>query len=171
MRRKGITLIETMIAVSASSLLLLLSINVLHQTLRLSSKAKSRTDFHQSNMRLAACFREDVHNASNTALSEDGSLILTLSGSGAIVYRQESDASSLVIREVKTSNSEIHQQDVFRMLDSATCKFQIIEKPNQVAMKVDCNIPGEVDLQRMEMRVLATPNRWSQVASKLGATR
>ena len=170
MRRNGISLIETMIAVSASSLLLLLSIGVVHQAMRLSSKAKSRTDFHKSNMRLASQFREDVHQATNIATAEDGSLILTSSASNSITYRMESGLRQVVIREVKDSSDANLQQEVFRMLDSAKCEFKILENPDGVTLKLNSRIPGEVELERVEMRVSATTNRWPLVSAQLGAT-
>ncbi len=168
MRRNGISLIETMIAVSASSLLLLLSIGVLHQAMRLSSKAKSRTDFHKSNMRLAAHFREDVHQATNMAITEDGSLMLTLDATKSISYRMESGARQVVIREVKGSSDANHQQEVFRLLDSAKCKFNIEDNPDRVTLELNSQIPGEIELERVEMRVSATANRWPQISSHLG---
>ena len=171
MRRNGISLIETLIAVSASSLLMLLSIGVLHQAMRLSSKAKGRTDFHQSNMRLASQFREDVHQATKMAIAEDGSLILTLNASTSITYRMESNARSVVIREVKRSSDANYQQDAFRLLDTAKCEFKIKDNPDRVTLELNSKIPGEVELERVEMRVSATANRWPQVSSKLGATR
>jgi hypothetical protein len=170
MKRNGISLIETMIAVSASSLIFLLSIGVLHQTLRLSSKAKSRTDFHQSNTRFARCFRDDVHQATNLKIDDAGTLILTLKESGAIAYRMESGVVSIVIREVKNSGGENIGQDVFRMLDTAKCEFHIEDNPDRVTLQINSEIPGEVGLRRVEMRVSATSNRWPRVAARLGAT-
>ena len=170
MRRNGISLIETMIAVSASSLLLLLSIGLLHQAMRLSSKAKSRTDFHQSNMRLAAHFRGDVHQATNMVIAEDGSLILTLNASTSITYRIESGTRPVVIREITRASDANHPQDVFRLLDSARCEFTIKDNPDRVTLELNSMIPGEVDLERVEMRVSATTNRWPKISSHLGAT-
>ena len=170
MKRNGTSLIETMIAVSASSLLFLLSIGILHQTMRLSSRAKERTDFQQSNRRLAMHFREDVHLATKTSLAEDGSLILVLTDSESITYRTMGGAQSAVIREVKKSNDKIHQQDVFRVLDAAESKFTIDDQLDRVILEIKTSIPGEVDLKRMEMRVSATANRWQKVlSSRVGA--
>ena len=170
MRRNGVSLIETMIAVSASSLIFLLSIGVLHQSMRLSSKAKSRTDFHQSNTRLAKCFREDVHQAMNQEMTDDGTLKLTLNESGVITYRMASGDVTAVIREVKNSGGENVEQDVFRMLDTAKCEFKIEDRPDRVVLQVDSEVPGEAGFKRVEMRVSATPNRWARVTAKTGAT-
>ena len=170
MRRNGISLIETMIAVSASSLIFLLSIGVLHQSMRLSSKAKSRTDFYQSNSRLAKCFREDVHQAMNQEVTDDGTLKLTLKESGVITYRMASGDVTAVIREVKNSGGENVEQDVFRMLDSAKCEFKIEDRPDRVVLQVDSEVPGEAGFKRVEMRVSATANRWARVTARLGAT-
>ncbi len=170
MRRNGISLIETMIAVSASSLIFLLSIGVLHQAMRLSSKAKSRTDFHQSNARLAKFFREDVHDSMKQEMTDDGTLVLTLKESGAITYRMASDDVTAVIREVKNSGGEKVEQDIFRMLDTAKCEFKIEYSPDRVILQVDSEIPGEVEFKRVEMRVSATANRWARVTARLGAT-
>jgi hypothetical protein len=171
MKRNGISLIETMIAVSASSLLFLLSIGVLHQAMRLSSKAKSRTEFHQSNTRLAQCFRDDVHQAMSQEMTGDGTLKLTLKESDIITYRMASGDVMAVIREVKRSSGEnVVEQDVFRMLDTAKCEFKILESPDRVLLQVDSEIPGEVGFKRVEMRVYATANRWARVTARLGAT-
>ena len=169
MRRNGISLIETMIAVSASSLIFLLSIGVLHQAMRLSSKAKNRTGFHQSNTRLAKCFRDDVHQAISQEMADDGTLKLTLKESGVITYRMASGDVTAVIREVKKSSGENLEQDVFRMLDTAKCEFKIEESPDRVLLQVDSEIPGEVGFKRVEMRVSATANRWARVTSRVGA--
>lgn len=115
-------------------------------------------------------FREDVHLATKTSLTEDGSLILVLSDSESITYRTMGGAQSAVIREVKKSNDKIHQQDVFRVLDAAESKFTIDDRLDRVILEIKTSIPGEVDLKRMEMRVSATANRWQQVLSnRVGA--
>jgi len=170
MKRNGISLIETVIAVSASSLIFLLTIGVLHQTMLLSSKAKNRTDFHQSNIRLAKYFRDDVHQALQMKLADDGSLELTLKDSETVTYRMENGVGSVVIREVKSSGGENREQEVFRMLDTASCKFEIQDSPDRVTLELDSEIPGETGLARVEMRVSATANRWPNVTAHLGAT-
>ena len=170
MRRKGISLIETVIAVSASSLIFLLTIGVLHQAMRLSSKAKSRTDFHQSNTRLAKYFRDDVHQSTQMKLADDGSLELSLKDSETVTYRMENGDGSVVIREVKRPGGETRAQEVFRMLDTASCKFEIQDNPDRVTLELDSEIPGEIGLKRVEMRVSATANRWPNVTAYLGAT-
>ena len=170
MKRNGITLVETIIAVSTSSMLLLLAIGVLHQAMRLSSKAKSRTEFHQSNMRLSAQFREDVHRATNTQLGADGSLTLMFTESETITYRLESGVRPSLVRELKQSHDANKRQDFFRLLDNAKCEFKIKDSPYRVTLDINTEIPGEDQLQRVELRVVATANRWSQLASHTGVS-
>jgi hypothetical protein len=103
-------------------------------------------------------------------ITEDGSLILTLKASTSITYRIEGGARPVVLREVTRSSDANHPQDVFRLLDSAKCEFKIKENPNRVTLELNSRIPGEVELERVEMRVSATANRWPQVSAQLGAT-
>ena len=170
MKRNGVSLIETMIAVSASSLIFVLAIGILHQTMRLSSKTKGRTDFHQSNARFASRFRDDVHHATSAKLGDGGTLFLTLEDVGTITYRIASSNGSIVIRELKRSSGENTEQDVFRMLDSAQCEFKLKDNPDRVLLDVDSEIPGEPGSKRVEMRVSAVTNRWLSVAPNLGET-
>jgi type II secretory pathway component PulJ len=169
MKRSGVTLIETMIAVSTSSMLLLLAIGVLHQAMRLSSKAKNRTEFHQSDMRLSTQFREDVHRATKTELTDDGSLILTFVESESIAYRMESGVRPSLVRELKRSGEVNKRQEFFRLLDSAKCGFKISDTPHCVTLDISTEIPGGDQLQRVELRVSATVNRWSLLTSQPGA--
>lgn len=102
-------------------------------------------------------------------LTDDGSLILSLRNSAAITYRMERDTGSVVIREVKSPSGENREQEVFRMLDTARCEFKIKDSPDRVTLELDSEIPGEVGLKRVEMRVTATANRWPKVTVQLGA--
>lgn len=170
MRRKGISLIETVIAVSTSSMILLLTIGVLHQAMRLSSKAKNRTEFHQSNMRLSAQFREDVHHAIRTEVADDGSLTLTLSESETITYRMENGSRPSLIRELRPTKEDKPRYESFRLIDNAKCAFQIKDSPHRVTLDINSEISGEDQLQRVELRVAATANRWSQLTPLTGAT-
>lgn len=170
MKRSGITLIETMIAVSTSSMLLLLAIGVLHQAMRLSTKAKNRTEFNQSNMRLSTQFREDVHRATKTELNDDGSLILTFAEPESIAYRMEKGVRPSLVRELKPSDEVNKRQEFFRLLDNAKCEFKITDAPHRVTLDISTEIPGEDQLQRVELRVSATANRWSLLTLPPGAS-
>ena len=171
MKRKGISLIETTIAVSVSSILLLLTIGILHQTLRLSTKAKNRTDFQQSNVRLASQFREDVHRAISADLGQNGSLVLTYKDLESVTYRLEKGFHSFLVRETKASSNERIRQDTFRLIDNCRCEFTIQDDPNRVTLEIYFSPPEESETQRIELRVSATTNRWGQILSKLETTQ
>jgi hypothetical protein len=100
-RRRAVSLVELLLAMSAAVIILSLSAELIHRLMHATSKAQSVHDAERSARRLAASFRQDVHDASAADLKSDpagGVLVkLTLDGDEVVEYRR---AGASVLREV-----------------------------------------------------------------------
>jgi type II secretory pathway component PulJ len=91
--RRGISLAELMLTMSACTVILTLSAQFMHRTLHAQSKSRLFFDGQRSALRLAASFRRDVHRATAAATgdetgADDLLLRLQLAGGESAEYRQ-----------------------------------------------------------------------------------
>jgi hypothetical protein len=92
-RRRGISLVELMLTLSACSVILTLSAALIHRAMHAQSKARLFFDSERSAVRLSDSFRHDVHRATSAEVSDqtggdDLLLRLQLAGGQQVEYRQ-----------------------------------------------------------------------------------
>jgi prepilin-type N-terminal cleavage/methylation domain-containing protein len=113
-RRDGVSLIELLVVMSATSIILSLSAGLIHRIMHAESKARSLGTIERTSLRLANTFRRDVHDASNAitdrAQLTDGAFVrLNSSGGKRIEYRRE----QRVIRRIQLDGERIVVRDEF----------------------------------------------------------
>jgi type II secretory pathway component PulJ len=91
-RRRGISLVELMLTLSACSVILTLSAALIHRAMHAQAKARVFFDGERSAWRLAESFRHDVHRANSAKVvdqpdSGDLLLRLELAGGQRVEYR------------------------------------------------------------------------------------
>jgi hypothetical protein len=89
--RRGVSLVELLLAMSACTFILSLSVALIHRVMHAQSSARRFDDVERSAARLASSLREDVHRAASAtmpdaALGEGAFLRLQVSGQ-TIEYR------------------------------------------------------------------------------------
>jgi len=92
-KRRGVSLAELLLTMSACTVILTMSAGLIHRALHTQSKSRSFFDTERSAMRLSESFRRDVHAAQDAAIgtaAQDEGLLLRLqfSGSQLVEYRQ-----------------------------------------------------------------------------------
>jgi hypothetical protein len=90
--RRGVSLVELMLTMSALTVILTISAALIHRAMHAQSKSRLFFDVERSAQRLSESFRRDVHAASVAATGDaaDGGVLLRLemAGGQSVEYRQ-----------------------------------------------------------------------------------
>lgn len=133
-RRRGISLIEMMIVIGASSMVLLAGVGLLHRLMR-SERVAAESLVHATNhARLSAQFRDDVHAATAaTARGEPGAdhiLQLAAGDAAQITYSQQD--RTLIRTETRQTQPTRHDQ--FHLPDDVRVRFAVSDaSPQKIA--------------------------------------
>jgi hypothetical protein len=92
--RRGISLAELLLTMSACTVVLTTSATLIHRALHTQSRTRSFGNSQRSAMRLADSFRRDVHAARSATIgdaAQDGSplILLEMTGGQSVEYRQD----------------------------------------------------------------------------------
>ena len=133
-RRRGISLIEMIVVIGASSIILLVGVGMLHTLMR-SERVATESLVHATNhARLAAQFRNDIHAATTATIQgkpgEDYALQITDPNAAEISYAQK--GRLLVRKETKPTQPPRHEQ--FRLPEDVRIRFAINDSgPHKIA--------------------------------------
>ena len=110
MKRPGSTLIELAVSLPIFSMLMVLAIGAVHQTMRISRLAKDRGQLASTLAKLEQCVRQDVHQANSATVARDDktglqSLHLSSPDDSRIVYRSRLNR---IDREQIDSTGKLH---------------------------------------------------------------
>jgi len=155
-RHRGSTLVEVMLSMGAGSAVMLLGISLVHQSLTLSEKSRSRTDRSRTLDQLAYHFRSDSHSADEVQSQTDSSMTMQSQDGSIVTYMVE---GNFVVRERKGSATG-DERERFRLEDSSSARFEMITNPERARLTVVREqglhgIPPRVDLT-----VEALVGRW-----------
>lgn len=170
-RRLGAMLHEAVIVTAISSMIVLLGIRLLHQSMNFGAESRSRIAFRQTSERLAIMFRNDVHNASNIAFDANGALRMQFSNRGSVTYRSIRPEKPILERTYIDSDGLVMREEL-RLLGRSLVSFSQIGTGEAVAFEISTSIPGDKQLQRHELRVVARAGRTRKIClpTQLGTT-
>lgn len=132
-RRRGFSLLETMVYVSLSAVLVTLTAQWFHVLLQSAAKNRQRQHQHVSLKQLAWDFRDDVYRSTNLQLNDDGTrLTLTDIGGETIHYR----ISDRHVRRWVGLEQTPSRQQVYRNLRDLRIEFESIGLPDGVTINV-----------------------------------
>jgi len=136
-QRKGSTLVELVLSMTAGSTVMLLAISLVHQTMMVTEKSKHRTDHNRTLDQLAESFRRDVHLAetvfSAIADSADSNtLTMRLTDNSEIAY---SVYGSTVERKRK-NGPEGNEFERFVLDPSSLARFWVLQTPGRAVLQV-----------------------------------
>jgi hypothetical protein len=105
--RRGASLVELLMVMSAATVVLTMSASLIHRLLHAQSKARAFSDVERTSLRLAQVFRQDVHQATSAMgepdLGERAFLRLVLPENQTIEYgRQDASIVRLLLEESRT---------------------------------------------------------------------
>jgi len=173
--RRGSFLVETLIAASVSSVIILVAIGWIHQSFKLAKTVKQKQQHHQQLMRLDDQFRQDVRLCQRIEQDANGRLLLRSELRGDVVY----EVSESVVFRTHTpglaeqthgdryplaSGSEIHWDDtelpewitlvVLRSRDIAKRPVHLQTDRPEAAQSVDS------DVRPVDLRIRVGVGRW-----------
>jgi len=101
--RRGISLIELLLVMSAASVVLTLSASLIHRLLHAQTTAASIADVERSALRLGEAFRRDVHQATRVSVGSTDDLLfgLEMPDDQTIEYRSQPTAVQRIVSKGK----------------------------------------------------------------------
>lgn len=161
--RRGFSLVETLIATSVSSSLLLVSVAWIHQSFKLGQTVKQKQQHHQQLLRLGDRFRQDVRLCERVLLDADGHLVLYDPQRGDVVYEVD---ESTVLRTHHPSTDQLRHHDRYKLSQGSDIRWDESELPQWLTLVIRRS-PGTVQSiapmtidRPVDLRVRAAVGRW-----------
>ena len=147
-QRKGSTLVELVLSMSAGSAVMLLAIGLVHQTMTLTERSRHRADNHRTLDQLAQHFRRDVRMALEIDATSEEDLLITNPDGSSVSY---TSLNHSVVRQRKHASTG-NENERFILGDVSTASFQRISNPERISLTVSSEtghdgFPSRVDLQ------------------------
>jgi hypothetical protein len=148
MKRRGTTLVELMVVMSACVVVLTLSAELIHRILSVQSRTAAAIAAERSAQRLSATFRRDVQDAARRLDVADPATLLQLAvGADEVVYRQEGPI--------------LERQVVRKQATPAREQFVL---PEELQVRIDERAPGLLTLSLESRSVEFEPGKIDQAS-------
>ncbi|TWU28054.1 prepilin-type N-terminal cleavage/methylation domain-containing protein [Bythopirellula polymerisocia] len=131
-RRKGFTLVEVMAAISVGSVLLVLSLGVVHRALNLESNSRDQARVSHSLTRLSHDFRHDVQRAMDVDLGQEAALVLSMANESTVTY---TIAEKYLLRE-QVLDDGVAQREFYDLPPEAVVQFLESEAPSRLELSI-----------------------------------
>ena len=119
--RRGFTLLELLLVITAGGMLSLVAIGLVHRTMRLNSLSREQIDLQAKTARFTRQLRRDVHRSESARLSNDGLQTLTLATNPPAIYTFSPTA---VLRRKSLADGREHRE-TYRFGDDTTYLLSI----------------------------------------------
>jgi prepilin-type N-terminal cleavage/methylation domain-containing protein len=169
--RRGVSLIETMVAVSVSATILLVAIGWIHQSFKLAKTVKQKQQHHQQLIRLGDQFRQDVRLCQQVSRDAEGRWVLRNPERGDVVY--EVDKATVSRTYLSTVAEKTHREN-YSLISGSDIRWDDTELPQWITLTIRRS-PGVVERSDskaadapVDLRVRVAVGRWL-VASSLVA--
>jgi prepilin-type N-terminal cleavage/methylation domain-containing protein len=137
--RRGYTLIELVVVISMTSVLLVVVVGWLHQSLKFGSSMRERQRNHRSLTELAWQLRDDVRQSESIAVEDNNRLVIKSLGGNTTSYTL-SNSKSVVERK---ENGSSNQQSQFELSDSSVAHWDTSEMPDWISLVVSKQPDGK----------------------------
>ena len=136
-RRQAYTLIELAITMTVSSVLMVVSVSWIYQSMKFASRMRVRQANHESLLRIAGQFRDDVHEGvSLKMVSETDLVIETAAGmQRTITYSIHETSVSRVARE--RDGETVVARDNFPLAATSAIHWDTTALPHTIAIVVN----------------------------------
>lgn len=131
-RRTGFTLVETLVGISVSSVLMVVSLGVVHRVLNLEANSRDEIRVGRSLTRLSHDFRHDVQRAVAVEVEQEAELMLTLADGSSISYHLTEE---YLLRERHVDDA-VTQRETYDLPRDAAVRITEQESPNRLALSV-----------------------------------
>lgn len=167
--RRGISLVELTIVMSACTVVLTLSAVLMHRTMRTYTQAAACRDSERTAIRLSDQFRRDVHEARDASIDEtthESGVFLRLKfadGQTAGYRRQDG-----VIFRVMSNDSGTVSRDEYAFSPACHVKVTEADAPRRITLTISTNLADPSDIRRKSPLALEAVPVNLQVESVLG---
>ena len=174
---RGFTMVEMVISMSVASVLLVVTVAWIHQSLKLTSIVKQRQRNHTNLTRLAREIRDEVRDSESVSMVGDNQLVLNASGRN-ITYTI-SKASVIVEKRNENPNAKpALARDAFVLSPNSIVRWETSELPDWISLVVyrgreGLPSPGSIavpdssesqpvneELLPVDLHIRVAPNRW-----------
>jgi prepilin-type N-terminal cleavage/methylation domain-containing protein len=161
--RRGVSLIETMVAVSVSATILLVAIGWIHQSFKLAKTVKQKQQHHQQLIRLGDQFRQDVRLCQQVSRDADGRWVLRNSQRGDVVY--EVDKATVSRAYLSTAAEKTHHE-TYSLMSGSDVRWDDSELPQWITLTItrSSGVAARTDGSRadapVDLRVRVAVGRW-----------
>ena len=138
MKRRGVSLLEAVIAMSGLTLLLSMTGVLLHRGMQAQAQTRHFHDYERDAIRLANQFRADVHRARSTSPAEGkagGQALIQLTFDEGEMAAYESEAS--VIRRTLSRDDEVISREVYRITPHSNVSVRQEQSPPRWVLAVE----------------------------------
>lgn len=163
--RMGSALIEVLLAMSSGSVVFLLSIGLIHQSMHWSKRVQDRSGTLSQQQRLSLQWRQDVH-ASHRIEQESAEAVALVDPQGQrMEYRAEPGWVHRTVYAVAADPAAegigAHEHyDRFRIGDEFRIRFEQLDAPKRVAVVIEQFSDEEQKLVR-KLAIESVLNRWA----------
>jgi prepilin-type N-terminal cleavage/methylation domain-containing protein len=181
---RGFTLMELLIVMSIASVLLLVTIGWIHQSMKYASVIKQRQRNHINLTRLAWALRDDVRECQFMSMADENRLVLT-SGETQISYTISD--SSLMVEKKFGKEAQPMIREAYELPASSTIDWDTSEMPDWITLVVYRGGPGGPDLDNslslepstsssqastmpVDLHVRVAANRWGNQLSPVNSS-
>lgn len=161
--RRGFTIVELMIAMTASSVLLVVSVGLIHRAMTLHVTARQQDALQHAALRLSRQVRSDLRRAESAAVAGD-ELRLTFPASDSAPQATYVASPELVVRE-QLHETGPPRREAFRFPRCAQIEFSELNTPERIGLTVWRNGPAEGTPPRVVLQLEATVGRRAQFAA------
>ncbi|WP_417734396.1 PulJ/GspJ family protein [Rosistilla oblonga] len=130
-RCTGFTLVELVVAMSFGSVVMLLAIGIVHQSLTFSQLGQARADQDRALVRLDRQFRQDVHRSEGFELPDPQTLELAIDDT-RVVYTFDNNK----IQRQTTADSKRQDRELFLLNDRSQIELLTLDAPQRLGIVV-----------------------------------
>lgn len=170
--RRGVSLIELTINLTAASVLMLLSVSAVHSVMSIRSRTSELTDHSRSVARLALQLRRDVHSAESAEMKTENELLLRLGKNEVVSYRVAPEAIVRRSSVTDSSNPEDSSHERFTLRSSTLAELAISQDLRTIELVISRQIPSRTEQKMIENKIRAVVGLWrvETVEGKLDAS-
>ena len=129
---RGVSLLETMVAMLLISTLLLLSLGWVHQSFKFSSLMQQRQSQHQTLLRLARQVRDDLRHGHSVTVDQNNRVLVQLPADQQVAYQT---IDQQLVRRSRSA-ADPPTEDAFPLASGTTVQWDASELPDWISLTI-----------------------------------
>ncbi len=152
------TLVELLTTLTVGSTLMVLAVNLVHQTMLLSQTARDKVQRLQTTNLFVDQWRREIHAAQSVEVNSDQEVTINLQDDLPVIYKI---VEHQLIRLRQAVNG-VTERDALQLGERTNCQFEMLLEPQRVALTLESQLDGPDFQRRIDRRVEAVVGRTRQ---------